>query len=87
MLDDPDGMVTIGQAISTTWPPPRRSVRHAWVIRQEESVVNDRRDVHVHDEEALAEIELTSDLMIAASEQEEHLTQEQVDEILGIVHP
>ena len=48
--------------------------------------MNDRRDVRVHDEDVLAEIELTSDLMIAASEQDEHLTQEQIDAILGVVH-
>jgi hypothetical protein len=46
--------------------------------------VNDRHDVRVHDHEALAEIELTGDLMIAASEQDAALTQEQVDAILGI---
>jgi hypothetical protein len=46
--------------------------------------VNDRRDVRVHDEDVLAEIELTSDLMIAASEQDNALTQEQVDAILGV---
>ena len=77
----------IGRTISTGWPTAGRSVRHAGVIRQEDSVANDRRDVQVHDEDALAEIELTSDLMIAASESEEHLTQEQIDAILGVVHP
>jgi len=46
--------------------------------------VNDRLDVSVHDEDVLAEIELTSDLMIAASEHEGPLTQEQVDSILGL---
>jgi hypothetical protein len=46
--------------------------------------VKERIDVRVHDEDALAEIELTSDLMIAASEQDTALTQEQVDVILGL---
>jgi hypothetical protein len=55
------------------------------ISRREDSGVNDRSDVRVHDEDALAEIELTSDLMIAASEQEAPLTQEQVDTILGLV--
>lgn len=50
-------------------------------------MVNDRSDVRVHDEDALAEIELTSDLMIAASEQDLPLTQEQVDTILGLIAP
>jgi len=43
-----------------------------------------RSDVQVHDEDALAEIELTSNLMIAASEQDHPLSQEQVDAILGL---
>jgi len=46
--------------------------------------VNERSDVRVHDEDALAEIDLTSDLMIAASEQDTPLTQDQVDAILGL---
>ncbi|HLK95526.1 MAG TPA: hypothetical protein VK365_07305 [Nocardioidaceae bacterium] len=46
--------------------------------------LNERIDVRIHDEDALAEIELTSDLMIAASEQDTALTQEQVDAILGL---
>ena len=46
--------------------------------------MKDRRDVRVHDEDVLAEIELTSDLMIAASEQDKALSQEQVDAILGV---
>ena len=46
--------------------------------------VNQRSDVRVHDQDALAEIELTSDLMIAASEQDTPLTQDQVDAILGL---
>ena len=49
--------------------------------------MNDRRDVRVHDEDALAEIELTSELMIAASEQDSALTREQVDAILGLDQP
>lgn len=41
-------------------------------------------DVRLRDEQALDEIELTSDLMIAASEHDGPLTQSQVDQILGI---
>ncbi len=47
-------------------------------------MVNDRLDVSVHDKDVLAEIDLTSDLMIAASEHDGPLTQEQVDAILGL---
>ncbi len=41
-------------------------------------------DARLRDDEALKEIELTSNLIIAASAADEHLTQGQVDEILGI---
>lgn len=41
-------------------------------------------DVRLRDQQALDEIEMTSDLMIAASEHEGPLTEGQVDEILGI---
>ncbi len=41
-------------------------------------------DARLRDDQALAEIELTSNLIIAASARDEHLTQAQVDEILGV---
>lgn len=41
-------------------------------------------DARLRDDEALNEIELTSDLMIAASACDEHLTQGEVDRILGV---
>ncbi|MBC7592509.1 MAG: hypothetical protein H7288_00945 [Kineosporiaceae bacterium] len=41
-------------------------------------------DARLRDEQALAEIELTSDLIIAASASDEHLTQREVDDILGV---
>ncbi len=46
--------------------------------------MSEQVDVRVHDENVLAEIELTSDLMIAASEHDGPLSQEQVDTILGL---
>ncbi|WP_456695806.1 hypothetical protein [Aeromicrobium sp. P5_D10] len=42
-------------------------------------------DSRLRDDDVLDEIELTSRLIIAASAQEGHLSQRQVDEILGIV--
>jgi len=42
-------------------------------------------DARLRDDTALDEIELTSRLMIAASDYERHLTQGEVDEILGVV--
>lgn len=41
-------------------------------------------DVRLRDEQALDEIELTSNLMIAASEHDGPLPQPQVDHILGL---
>lgn len=41
-------------------------------------------DTRLRDYAALEEIELTSDLIIAASQSDERLEQKQVDEILGI---
>ena len=46
--------------------------------------MDDRLDVQPHDEEVLEEIELTSNLMIAASEAGGHLTQDMIDTILGL---
>ena len=42
-------------------------------------------DARLRDEAALAEIELTSRVMIAVSDYERRLTQQEVDEILGVV--
>ena len=41
-------------------------------------------DSRLRDDDALAEIELTSALMIAASEHDAPLTQDQVDRLLGL---
>ena len=72
------------QQIWATWPHEahRCGMLVSAVRRMQE--LNERIDVRIHDEDALAEIELTSDLMIAASEQDTALTQEQVDAILGL---
>jgi hypothetical protein len=46
--------------------------------------MNDELDVQVHDEAALDEIEMMTNLMIATSEANGPLPQQQVDEILGV---
>lgn len=46
--------------------------------------MDDQLDVQPHDQDVLEEIELTSDLMIAASEAGERLPQSMIDTILGI---
>jgi hypothetical protein len=46
--------------------------------------MDDQLNVPLEDAELLAEVELTTNLIIAASESEATLTQEQVDQMLGI---
>ena len=48
--------------------------------------MSDPFDVSLEDGDLLAEVELTTNLIIAASESDEHLTREEIDRILG-VHP
>ncbi|WP_193605367.1 hypothetical protein [Nocardioides dongkuii] len=49
-----------------------------------EARVHDQFDVTLEDSDLLGEVELTTNLIIAASEAEEHLSDGQIDEILGI---
>ncbi len=44
----------------------------------------DQFDVTLEDGDLLGEVELTTTLIIAASESDEHLSQEQIDRILGV---
>jgi hypothetical protein len=46
--------------------------------------VTDQFDVSLEDSELMGEVELTTNLIIAASESEERLTPEEIDQILGI---
>lgn len=47
-------------------------------------VVDDKLNVPLEDADLLAEVELTTNLIIAASEAEAPLTQDQVDALLGL---
>ncbi len=47
----------------------------------------DPLDVDLEDAELLGEVELTAALIVAANQSEEHLTDEQIDEILGLIPP
>jgi hypothetical protein len=47
--------------------------------------VHDQFDVTLEDSDLLGEVELTTNLIIAASESDEHLSEDQIDEILGVV--
>ena len=61
-------------------------MRHPWTVsgvgREHEEVAD--VDERVHDEAVIAEIALTADVMIAASEHEGPLTQREVDTLLGL---
>jgi hypothetical protein len=46
--------------------------------------VHDQFDVTLEDSDLLGEVELTTNLIIAASESEEPLTVEEIDTILGV---
>ena len=47
-------------------------------------LVDDQLNVPLEDAELLAEVELTTNLIIAASEADDSLPQEQVDRLLGL---
>lgn len=46
--------------------------------------MHDQFDVTLEDAELLREVELTTNLIIAASESDEHLDADEIDRILGI---
>ena len=46
--------------------------------------VHDQFDVSLEDGDLLGEVELTTNLIIAASESDEHLTTDEIDRILGV---
>jgi len=47
--------------------------------------VHDQFDVTLEDADLLGEVELTTNLIIAATEADDHLSMEQIDAILGVV--
>ena len=47
-------------------------------------LVRDQFDVTLEDSDLLGEVELTTNLIIAASESEDHLSEDQIDTILGV---
>ena len=47
--------------------------------------MHDQFDVTLEDQDLLREVELTTNLIIAASETDEHLTTDEIDQILGVV--
>lgn len=58
------------------------------MTEEEVDGVYDQFDVTLEDSDLLREVELTTNLIIAASEAEEPLSLEEIDRILGVVpHP
>ncbi len=49
--------------------------------------MHDQFDVTLEDGDLLGEVELTTNLIIAASEADERLSQEEIDRILGVSPP
>ncbi|RYJ01404.1 MAG: hypothetical protein EON52_21540 [Actinomycetales bacterium] len=47
--------------------------------------VHDQFDVTLEDSDLLGEVELTTNLIIAASESDDHLSDAEIDQILGVV--
>jgi hypothetical protein len=47
-------------------------------------VTSDPFDVELQDDVLLAEVELTANLIVAANQSDEPLSQEQIDRILGL---
>jgi len=55
---------------------------------KEPLVPDDQFEVNLQDEDLLAEVELVTNLIVAATEVDERLTRKQVDDILGVIpHP
>lgn len=48
--------------------------------------MQDQFDVSLEDGDLLGEVELTTNLIIAASESDDHLSADEIDRILGIGH-
>lgn len=57
------------------------------VVEGRSNVMDDQLNVPLEDAELLAEVELTTNLIIAASEAEATLSQSEVDRILGVGIP
>ena len=50
-----------------------------------ENQVHDQFDVSLEDHDLLGEVELTTNLMVAASGADEHLSVDEIDRILGVL--
>jgi hypothetical protein len=57
---------------------------HPLADRREVCALPDQFDVSLEDADLLGEVELTTNLIIAASETDQHLSTAEIDEILGV---
>ena len=77
-----------GSGLSPRWVStllPGAPANDGWPRRRTEGLtVVDHLDVPLEDAVLLEEVELISTLMIAASENDAHLDQEQIDALLGL---
>jgi hypothetical protein len=71
-------------AVGQTCPSDLESIDTAAVEGAREGDVHDQFDVTLEDGDLLGEVELTTTLIIAASESEDHLSQEEIDRLLGV---
>ena len=55
--------------------------------KREGFLVHDQFDVTLEDVDLLGEVELTTNLIIAASEADDHLSPDEIDQILGVSLP
>lgn len=53
----------------------------------ERGMVSDQFDVSLEDDELMREVELTANLIVAASQSDDRLSTEEIDRILGVTNP
>jgi hypothetical protein len=46
--------------------------------------MHDQFDVTLEDADLMSEVELTTNLIVAASESDDHLSQDEIDKVLGL---
>jgi hypothetical protein len=67
--------------------PTRTGQAHTGPTHPGRADVHDQFDISLEDSDLLGEVELTTNLIIAASESDEHLSVDEIDRILGVVPP
>jgi hypothetical protein len=86
--DEPSGHLLRGKQA----PNPDGGIRSVQAVaagasRKERSLPNDQFDVSLEDTDLLEEVELVTHLMVASTSSDGPLSQDQIDELLGIPRP